>query len=114
MLAMSMPTCWLMPSLLRSVCEAAIGGADRGLQRLGPGHRARLVPQHIEIVLKVQHLLASAVAALMARNQPTRVPNLDVQRMHTRLHPGARLDRHRVEVGGIAPVRWLFRTLRGS
>ena len=69
------------------------------LQRLGSGQRARLVAEHIKVVLKVQHLLAAAVTALVARNPLSRVPDLDVQRVHARFHPGARFDRHRVQVG---------------
>ena len=62
-----------------------------------PSIRARQMS--VKIVLKVQHLLASAMTALVACDPVARVPNLDVQRMHARLHPGVRLDRHRIEVG---------------
>jgi hypothetical protein len=68
-------------------------------QRLGPGERARLVAQHVEVMFEIQHMLAAAVAAFVAGNQAASVPDFDMQRMHTRFHPDARPDRHRIEVG---------------
>src|SRR3954454_16273307 len=38
---------------------------DPGLR---PGKRARLVAQHVEIMLKIKHMLAAAVTALVTRN----------------------------------------------
>ena len=68
-------------------------------QRLGPGKRARLVAQHVEVVLQVQHVLAAAMAALVSRHPVAGMPKLDMQRFGARLHPAARTDRHRVGVG---------------
>ncbi|MDQ2801159.1 MAG: hypothetical protein M3Y41_00180 [Pseudomonadota bacterium] len=44
-------------------------------------------------------VLASAMAALVARDPTADMPNLDMQRMNARFHPGTRLGRHRIEVG---------------
>jgi hypothetical protein len=40
-------------------------------------------------MLEIKHMLAAAMAAIVAGNQAASVPDLDTQRMHTRLHPGA-------------------------
>src|SRR4028119_686700 len=69
------------------------------LQWPGSGQGARLMAQHIQVVLEVQHLLAAAVAALVAGNPPPALPDLDMQRMHPRLHPAARPGGHRGGVG---------------
>src|ERR1700712_2411706 len=68
-------------------------------QRLGSGKRARLVAQHIEIMLEIQHMLAAAVTAFVAGDQTASMPDLDMQRMHPRFHSCARARWHRVEVG---------------
>ena len=67
-------------------------------QRLGPGKRAGLVAQHVEIALQVQHVLAAAMAALVSRDLAAGMPKLDMQRIGARLHPAVRPDRHRVGV----------------
>src|ERR1700712_2716306 len=59
-------------------------------QRLGSGKRARLVAQHIEIMLEIQHMLAAAVTAFVAGDQTASMPDVDMQRMHPRFHPCAR------------------------
>jgi hypothetical protein len=68
-------------------------------QRPGPGERAGLMAQDVQVMLEIQHMLAAAVTALVAGDQATCVPDLDMKRMHTRFYPGTRADGHRVEVG---------------
>ena len=55
--------------------------------------------QHVEVVLQIQHMLAMTVAAFVSGNRSATMPDLDMQRTNPRLHPGACLDRHRIEVG---------------
>jgi hypothetical protein len=50
-------------------------------------------------MLKIEHMLAAAVTAFVAGNQPPGMPDLDMQRMDPRFHPAARAGRDRVEVG---------------
>ena len=64
------------------------------LQRLRPCQRARLVAQHIEVMLEIEHMLAAAVTALVTGDQATGLPDLDVQRMDARFHPAARAGWH--------------------
>src|ERR1700712_558039 len=68
-------------------------------QRLGSGKRARLVAQHIEIMLEIQHMLAAAVTAFVAGDQTASMPDLDMQRMHPRFPRCARGGWHGIEVG---------------
>ena len=65
----------------------------------GPGEGAGLVTQNVQVMLEIEHVLAAAVAALVAGNQAAGVPDLDVQRIHPCLHPDAGTHRHRVEIG---------------
>jgi hypothetical protein len=43
--------------------------------------------------------MLAAVTAFVTRDQPTGMPDLDVQRMDASFHPSARLGWHSVEVG---------------
>ncbi len=75
---------------------------------LDPASAPWLVTQHVEVVLRIQRLLAAAVAALVAGNLPPALPELDMQRMHPRLHPavqgrpGPGYQRHCSRPGNIA------------
>jgi hypothetical protein len=45
-------------------------------------------------MLKIEHMLAAAVTALVTGDQATGLPDLDVQRMDARFHPAARAGWH--------------------
>ena len=47
-------------------------------QWLRSGQRARFVAQHIEVMLEIEHMLATAVATFVAGNLTTAMPDLDM------------------------------------
>src|SRR5690349_21966682 len=94
---LAMPLSQLRPQLV--VAGGPATGRAPLRQRLRPGKRAGFLAQHVEIMLKVEHMLAAAVTAFVAGNQPPGVPDLDMQWMDPRFHPRARADRNRVKIG---------------
>jgi hypothetical protein len=52
--------------------------------------RQACVVQNIKVMLKIKHMLAAAVTALVAGDQPTGMPDLDMQRINARFHSHAR------------------------
>jgi hypothetical protein len=63
---LAVPLAQLRPQVIVADRPAARRAPLR--QRLRPGKRARLVAQHVEIMLKIKHMLAAAVTALVTRN----------------------------------------------
>src|SRR5215208_5394294 len=69
------------------------------LERLGTGHRTRLVLEDVEVVIEVQNLLPAAVTALMTGDTSTVVPDLEMGRVEAGLDFAAGPQRYRVGVG---------------
>src|SRR5271166_5106108 len=68
-------------------------------QRLRSDECSRLTLQHVEIVFEIEHLLMAFVAALVAGEAATFVPDLDATRIEPDLDRPADLDRSRIQVG---------------
>ena len=55
--------------------------------------------QHVEITLKIEHMLAAALTPLVACNQPAGLPDLAMRRMDAGFDPAAGAGWHQLEVG---------------
>src|SRR6266513_299181 len=81
------------------VADWPASGSTPLLQGFAAGEGARLVLEHVHVVLQVEHLLVTTVRAFMTRDAEARVPDLDRRHGQLDLRLRAWPEQRRIRVG---------------